>query len=79
MTRKMEVDYRRPVPSNVPIRIEGRVVRSELLKHWAEASILNAQGAVLAHGKGLFIQVRPKQKITGQPEGHPDEDRSGAD
>ena len=78
MTRKMEVDYRRPVPSNVPIRIEGRVVRSELLKHWAEASILNVQGAVLAHGKGLFIQVRPQQKITGQPEGHPDEDRSGA-
>ena len=79
MTRKMEVDYRRPVPSCVPIRIEGRVVRSELRKHWAEASILNAQGTLLAHGKGLFIQVRPKQKITGQPEGHPDEDRSGAD
>ena len=79
MTRKMEVDYRRPVPSNVQIRIEGRIVRSELRKHWAEASILNAQGTVLAHGKGLFIQVLPKQKITGQPEGRPDADQSGAD
>ena len=78
MTRNIEVDYRRPVPSGVPIRIEGRVVRSELSKHWAEASILNAQGTVLAHGKGFFIQMRPKQKITGQPEGHLDEDRSGA-
>ena len=78
MTRSMEVDYRRPVPSNVPIRIEGRVVRSEQHKHWAEASILNAQGTVLAHGKGLFVQVRSKQKIMGQPEGHPEEDRSGA-
>jgi uncharacterized protein (TIGR00369 family) len=79
MTRNMEVDYRRPVPSCVPIRIEGRVVRSELFKHWAEASILNAQGTVLAHGKGLFVQVRPKQKITGQPEGHPEKDQAGAD
>jgi len=79
MTRNMEVDYRRPVPSCVPIRIEGRVVRSEQFKHWAEASILNAQGTVLAHSKGLFIQVRAKQKITGQPEGHPDEDQAGAD
>ena len=66
MTRKMEVDYLRPVPSNVQIRIEGRIVRSEHRKYWAEASILNAHGTVLAHGKGLFIQVLPKQKNTGQ-------------
>ena len=62
MTRKMEVDYRRPVPSNVQIRIEGRIVRSEQRKHWVEASILNAHGTVLAHGQGLFIQVLPKPK-----------------
>jgi hypothetical protein len=61
----MEVDYRRPVPSNVPIRIEGRVVRSELLKHWAEASILNAHGTILAHGKGFFVQIRPKHGNAG--------------
>jgi uncharacterized protein (TIGR00369 family) len=78
MTRNMEVDYLRPVPSGVPIRIEGRVVRSEQRKVWAEGRILNAHGTVLAHGKGLFIEVRPKQKIAGQPEDHPDE-RSGAD
>ena len=79
MTRNMEVDYRRPVPSRVPIRIEGRVVRSELRKQWAEASILSAQGTVLAHSKGLFIQIRPRQRIAGQPEGHPEEDHAGAD
>ena len=62
MTRKMEVDYRRPVPSNVQIRIEGRIVRSEQRKHWVEASILNAHGTVLAHGQGLFIQILPKPK-----------------
>jgi uncharacterized protein (TIGR00369 family) len=52
MTRKIEIDYRRPVPSGAPIRIEGRIARSEQSKHWAEASSLNAQGTVLAHGKG---------------------------
>lgn len=59
MTRHMEVDYRRPVPSTEQIRLEGRVTRNEGRKHWTEASILNSEGKVLAHGKGLFIEVRP--------------------
>jgi uncharacterized protein (TIGR00369 family) len=60
MTRRMEVDYRRPVPSGVPLRIEGRVVRSEPRKHWAEARILNAEGNALAEASGLFIEISPK-------------------
>jgi uncharacterized protein (TIGR00369 family) len=61
MTRHMEVDYQRPVPSAAPLRLEGRVIRTEGRKHWADAKILNAEGTVLAHGKGLFIEVRPRQ------------------
>ncbi len=60
MTRHMEVDYRRPVPSCSPIRLEGRLYHHEGRKHWAEASILDESGAVLAHSKGLFIEVRPR-------------------
>src|SRR5271156_680853 len=60
MTRHMEVDYLRPVPSAVPIRIEGRIVRDEGRKHWAEAKILDAKGTTLAHSKGVFIEVRPR-------------------
>lgn len=59
MTRHMEVDYQRPVPSTEEIRLEGRVTRNEGRKHWTEANILDAKGAVLAHGKGLFIEIRP--------------------
>ncbi|HWG19153.1 MAG TPA: PaaI family thioesterase [Terracidiphilus sp.] len=59
MTRHMEVDYQRPVPSTEEIRLEGRVTRNEGRKHWTEAAILNGEGKVLAHGKGLFIEVRP--------------------
>ena len=60
MTRQMEVDYLRPVPSGAPIRLEGRLSRSEDRKFWSEARILNAQGTVLAQSKGLFIKIRPR-------------------
>jgi uncharacterized protein (TIGR00369 family) len=60
MTRHMEVDYRRPVPSCVPIRLEGTVVKNDGRKHWAEARILDARGIALASGKGVFVEVRPR-------------------
>lgn len=60
MTRKMEVEYLRPVPSETQLRVEGRVVRSETRKHWSEASIVNAEGTALATAKGLFIEIKPK-------------------
>jgi uncharacterized protein (TIGR00369 family) len=62
MTRKMEVEYLRPVPSGATLRIEGRVVRSEGRKHWAEAVIVNAEETALARGNGLFIEIQPKAK-----------------
>ena len=60
MTRKIEVEYLRPVPSGVKLRIEGCVVRNERRKHWAEARILNEQATILAEAKGLFVEVSPK-------------------
>lgn len=57
MTRHMEVDYQRPVPSSEPLRMEARVTHSEGRKHWAEAKILNAHGTLLAHGKALFVEI----------------------
>lgn len=58
MTRKMQVEYLRPVPSNSPIRIEGNVTRSEGRKHWTEARIQNAEGVILAHATALFIAIQ---------------------
>jgi uncharacterized protein (TIGR00369 family) len=69
MTRQMEVDYQRPVPSSTSIRLEGRVSASEGRKHWTEAKILSSEGTVLAHGKGLFIEIRPRREhgIVAEP------------
>jgi acyl-coenzyme A thioesterase PaaI-like protein len=64
MTRHMEVDYLRPVPSGAPLRLEGRITHNEGRKHWTESKILNADGTLLAQGKGLFIEVRARQPET---------------
>jgi uncharacterized protein (TIGR00369 family) len=57
VTGQMEINYLRPVHSGIPIRIEGRLLRSEGRKHWTEARILNARGHELAKAQGIFIQV----------------------
>jgi len=62
LTSQLEIDYRSPVHSGEPIRLEGRLVRAEGRKHWTEARILNHRGHVLAEGKGLFIVLRSGHK-----------------
>jgi len=74
MTRQMEVEYLRPVPSATAIRIEGRVTRNEGRKHWAEACILNEKGGTLATGKGLFVEVRASRLTAGRSEDRPAKD-----
>jgi uncharacterized protein (TIGR00369 family) len=58
MTRRLETDYLRPVPSGAKLRLEGRVTQNEGRKHWVEAAIRSEDGTVLAEGKGLFIEIR---------------------
>lgn len=60
MTRQMEVEYLKPVPSGSAIRLEGRVTHHEGRKHWAQARIVNGEDVELAKGKALFIQIYPR-------------------
>jgi acyl-coenzyme A thioesterase PaaI-like protein len=53
----MEVDFLRPVPTQTPLHFEGRVTHNEGRKHWTEAKIHDANGQLLAQGKGLFVEV----------------------
>jgi uncharacterized protein (TIGR00369 family) len=57
VTRHMEIELLRPVPSATPIRLEGRVLRSEGRKYWTEARILSPRGRILAEARGLFIEI----------------------
>ncbi len=60
MTRHIEIDYLRPVPSATPLRVEGKVTRGEGRKHWAESRVLSERGTVLAQAQGVFIEIRPR-------------------
>jgi len=62
MTRHMEVDYSAPFHPSRPSSLKARVTHNEGRKHWTEASIVNEEGTALATGKGLFIEVRPRQQ-----------------
>ncbi len=62
MTRKIEVEFLRPVPSGTALRIEGRVLASQGRKHSTEAVIFDAEGTELARGKGLFIAIQSKEE-----------------
>jgi uncharacterized protein (TIGR00369 family) len=66
MTRRMEIEYLRPVPSETAIRIEARLVRSEGRKHWTEAKIIHEKSTPLATATGLFMEVRTRPVVTRQ-------------
>jgi uncharacterized protein (TIGR00369 family) len=74
MTRQMEIEYLRPVPSATETRIVGKLVRSEGRKHWTEAQIFDGKSKLLATAKGLFIEVRASRMTTGRPEDRPEID-----
>jgi uncharacterized protein (TIGR00369 family) len=57
VTRKMEIEYLRPVHSGAPIRMEARLARKEGRKHWTEAKLLDGEGNILAQSSGLFIEI----------------------
>lgn len=74
MTAKLEVEYKRPIPSSAPgeakaVRLEGRLAKSEGRKHWVEARILDAGGVEVAAGKGLFIAIRPRASAVKEASG----------
>jgi uncharacterized protein (TIGR00369 family) len=57
LTRRIEVDYLRPVPLNQPLVAEGRIsqVRGRALYNRAE--LRSAEGVVLARSRGKFLTI----------------------
>jgi len=68
MTRHMEIEYLRPVPSKTPIQLEAHLSHTEGRKHWVQGCVMSERGTVLARGKGLFVEVRPRETPDGPPE-----------
>jgi uncharacterized protein (TIGR00369 family) len=57
MTRRMEIDYLKPVPIRTRLTVRARHVKREGRKLFHYAEIADADGIVLARATALFIVV----------------------
>ena len=69
MTRHMSIDYRRPVPLEADLILEGWSEKDPESvsgrKHRCSAQLRNASGTVLASATGIFVQVTSPVPIPG--------------
>src|SRR6266481_1316157 len=59
LTRKMDVEYLRPVPLRKPLIVTGQAQHVDGKKHTNVAEITNEQGEILARSYGIFIAIDP--------------------
>lgn len=66
LTRRIEVDYLRPVPLRQRLTVEGRVniVRGRTLYNSAE--LRNAEGVLLARSRGKFITIDAEKMFAAE-------------
>lgn len=62
VTAKLEVTYRRPTPTDVPLGLVGRVVRRSGTRAEAQAELLLPDGTVAARARVLL--AKPPAEIT---------------
>lgn len=70
VTRRLEVDYRRPVVLGERHRLRARLDGTEGRKLWISGEATGADGAVRFSARGLFIRVGIEHFLAGLP---PDE------
>jgi uncharacterized protein (TIGR00369 family) len=59
MTRRLEVDYLRPVPLGVRLTLTARHTSASGRRHHCEAQLADASGHVLATAKAIFVAIDP--------------------
>jgi uncharacterized protein (TIGR00369 family) len=64
LTRKMEVEYLRPVPLGQPLVAEGRVMRARGRALYNTGELRNTQGELLARSKGKFLTINPEKMFS---------------
>jgi acyl-coenzyme A thioesterase PaaI-like protein len=61
VTAEMSIEYKRPVPVNQEIAVEGWQEEEKGRNRFRAAEIRDGKGNLLARGKGRFVVVEPKQ------------------
>lgn len=60
-TAQLQIQYLRPVPLRVPLRVEGHEIARRGRRLTRAAEIVDQRGNVLAKGRGVFVIINPKQ------------------
>ena len=60
-TAELHIQYLRPVPVHVTLRVEAHEIAQQGRKLIRAAEILDQSGNVLAKGRGVFVIINPKQ------------------
>jgi uncharacterized protein (TIGR00369 family) len=68
LTRRMEVEYLRPVPLGQPLVVEGRVSRMKGRTIYNSAELRSAAGSVLARSRGKFLTIDPEKMFARELE-----------
>jgi acyl-coenzyme A thioesterase PaaI-like protein len=71
MTGRLEVRYRRPVPTGERLRISAWLTRQRRDAFESRGEVRDADDALLAEAKGLFLRV-PDQVVDQAAEAHPE-------
>jgi acyl-coenzyme A thioesterase PaaI-like protein len=67
VTAEMTVEYRKPIPVDQSIVVEGWQEEEKGRNRFRVAEIRDAQGNLLARGKGRFVIVNPAHFLEAQP------------
>ena len=66
VTAELSVEYRKPVPVDQEIVVQGWQTEEKGRNRFRAAEIHDVQGNLLARGKGRFVVVDPKQFVPAQ-------------
>jgi uncharacterized protein (TIGR00369 family) len=66
VTAEMSIEYHKPVPVDQEIVAEGWQEDSRVRNRFRVAEIRDAQGNLLARGKGRFVVIDPARLINGE-------------
>ena len=67
VTAEMSVEYKKPVPVDQPIHVEGWQEQEKGRNRFRVAEIRDAAGNLLARGKGRFVTVTPAHFAEAHP------------
>jgi len=68
LTRRIEVEYFRPVPLGQPLVAEGRIIRMTGRALYNFGELRNAKGVILARSRGKFLTIDAEEMFAEELE-----------